>query len=84
MMSIASVCKGEKKKSKSFQHNSESLQISFLSPVCLFPHLKEKANKRKTKRKRERERKKEKKTGEKKKEKERGKEKGGKKKPCTA
>nr|XP_044611332.1 uncharacterized protein LOC123279712 [Equus asinus] len=37
-------------------HNSESLQISFLSPVCLFPYLKE--NKKDRERERERERKK--------------------------
>lgn len=58
------------------------MQISFLSPGCLFPHLKEKEKKN---RKKEKEEKGKKREGEKKKEKEKGKgKKKKKKKPCTA
>lgn len=57
------------------------MQISFLSPGCLFPHLKEKGKKKKIERKRKKKKKRE---GEKKKEKEKEKGKKKKKKPCTA
>ena len=56
------------------------MQISFLSPGCLFPHLKEKEKKIERKRKK----KKKKKGGGEKERKRKGKRKKKKKKPCTA
>lgn len=57
------------------------MQISFLSPGCLFPHLKKKEKKIERKRKKKKEKKRE---GEKKKERKRKGKRKKKKKPCTA
>lgn len=85
MMSIASVCKGKKKK-KNQSPLSTTLNPCRSASCLLFvsvPTLKKKVKKKEEEKKKERERKKKKKKRKRKKEKERGKEKE-KKKPCTA